>query len=114
MCGRQAELQPPPTFKKADLKSRQSKAGKQVSKQAAGAPSVRKRLHYRRWRAADACLQPTSATRPLHLHVSLIRLRVYSLEDQLPAETAGCGIKGPTLGVRQNLTLKKHQKHNRP
>lgn len=48
-------------------------------------------------------------TRPFsplpHLHVSLIRVCVYSLEDLLPTEMAGCVIKSLTLGATQNLTI---------
>lgn len=52
-----------------------------------------KRLHYRRFLPRDTSVQPTVAAHLLDLHVSLIRVCVYSLKDQLPAETAGCVIK---------------------
>lgn len=59
-----------------------------------------KRLHYRHSLPRDRSSQPTAITAHLlHLHVSLIMGRVYSLEDQLPTEMAGCVIKSLTLGA---------------
>lgn len=69
-----------------------------------------KRLHYRRFLPRDTSVQPTVAAHLLYLHVSLIRVRVYSLKDQLPAETAGCVIKGLTLGAPPQKSDCRHMK----
>lgn len=59
-----------------------------------------KRLHYLRFLPRDQSRQSTTITAHLlYLHVSLIMVRVYSLEDQLPTEMAGCVIKSRPLGA---------------
>lgn len=59
-----------------------------------------KRLHYRRFPPGDQSNKPTTIAAHLpDLHVSLIMVPVYSLEDQRPTEMAGCVIKSLTLGA---------------
>lgn len=61
---------------------------------------ISKRLHYLRFLPRDQSRQSTTITAHLlYLHVSLIMVRVYSLEDQLPTEMAGCVIKSRPLGA---------------
>lgn len=61
---------------------------------------IQKRLHYRRFPPRDQSSEPTTITaHPHYLHVSLIMVHVYSLEDQRPTEMAGCVIKSLTLGA---------------
>lgn len=67
-----------------------------------------KRLHYHRFLPRDQSIQPTTITAHLlYLHVSLIMVCVYSLEDQLPTEMAGCVIKSLPLGAPKNVTACK-------
>lgn len=62
---------------------------------------IQKHLHYRRF-------LPAAITAHLpDLHVSLIMVCVYSLEDQAPTEMAGCVIKSLTLGAPKNVSAYK-------